>query len=216
MLKNRRVIIGVALALLTAMAGGLYLYLTQSPLYSLWQAKLAFQQHNLIKFEKYVDVESLTERMIDQMTAANAKAVQKSGGLWEQLIQKTGQELVPMVKPRLVKRLQGQVAVYVETGKYEVAKNDSDQDFFTLQHLYQMGGGDNVVFRGIAYVKPAGKIAVVGLALQHKVYQVPMLMELMLRKRGGYWQVVEFNNLPDYLKKLAELEASDKKSGAKK
>jgi hypothetical protein len=112
-----------------------------------------------------------------------------------------------MVKPQLVKRLKEQLEAYVVKGKFEVVQNDSGQEFVTLQHLYQIAGGDNVELRGIKFVKTEYETAIVGLTLQHKVYRVPMLLELKMREREGYWQVAEFNNLPDYMKNLDELEA---------
>jgi hypothetical protein len=207
MLIKRGVILGAAAILLAATGGGLYWYGTKSPLYSLWQAQRAFRHHHLTAFQKYVDSETLTGRMIDQMTAANAEAAEKTGNLWDQLVQKLAQGLAPALKPQLVKRLKEQLEAYVVTGKFEVNQSDSDKEFFTLEHLYQMGGGERVELRGIAFVKTEQQTAVVGLALRHKVHQTPLLLELKLEERGGYWQVVGFNNLPEYLEKLTAVEA---------
>jgi hypothetical protein len=205
MLTRRNLIIGSVLTALTALGAGLFWYGLMTPLYSLWQAKQAFARHDLSAFERYVDVETITGRMLDQMSAANSEAARRSGDLWRQFIQASAQAAVPALKPGLVKRLKGEVAAYVRTGRFETGPDDAGEAFFTLPHLYQMGGGDDVAFRGIAYVKRSGKTSVVGLTLWHKVHHSPLVLELVLVERGRHWQVVAFNDLPKYLRSLADL-----------
>jgi hypothetical protein len=58
----------------------------------------------------------------------------------------------------------------------------------------------------IAYVKKEGKMAIVGFQTQPEGYAEPVVLDLKLRERDGYWQLMELSNYTAYQKKIDELE----------
>ena len=68
LLKNKKrhlcCVIGLIIVLLVGILG--YKYWTGTPLYSLKMVAKAVEKHDLINFKKYVDVDSVVSRMIDQ------------------------------------------------------------------------------------------------------------------------------------------------------
>ena len=76
----KKLVVGLIVAFLIILsAGGVYYWqYTKSPRYSLLQAKNAFEQHDLNNFEKYVDVEGITNSLIDQLLEISTEKEQLS------------------------------------------------------------------------------------------------------------------------------------------
>jgi hypothetical protein len=189
-------------------AGGVYYWqYTKSPKYSLLRAKNAFEQHDLVSFEKYVDVEGITNSLIDQMLEI-ATEQEKPKDEWEQLGEFVGKGLVALLKPQLSKLAKQQIAKLVETGKLEEEQEsaESNKHDFSLSDIWNKTGGEKAGFQGIEYIKKEGKIAYIGLKFFQKKYNTDLILDLKMRDKGGYWQVAEFSNFADYMKKIDELE----------
>jgi len=205
----KKLVVGLVVAFFIILfAGGVYYWqFTKSPKYSLLQAKKAFEQHDLVSFEKYVDVEGITNSLIDQMLEI-ATEQEKPKGEWEQWGESIGKGLVTLLKPQLSKLAKQQIAKLVETGKLEEEqqKTKSEEPDFSLSDIWNKAGGKKAGFQGIEYIKKEGKIAYVGLKFFYKEYNTKLILDLKMRDKGGYWQVAELSNFADYMKKLDELE----------
>ena len=198
-----------AIVLIVAIFTGgiIYWQYTRTPKYSLWQAKKSIEQRDLASFEKYVDVEGITNSLIDQILEISTEET-KPQDEWEQLGEAIGKGLITILKPQLTKIVKQQLVDYVETGKFEEEKKgrESEEPQISLSELWNKAGGRKSVFRGISYVKKEGEIAYVGLAFFQEKYDTSLIMDLKMRNRGGYWQVAELSNFSEFIRKLDDLE----------
>lgn len=200
------VIISVSVIVVIAIAI-YYWQWTCSPKYSLLQAKKAIENHDVVSFEKYVDVQSLTERLIDQFLDMTTAQQEQPVNEWEQMGQNIAKGFINLLKPQLAKLAKEQVAYYVEKGSFEDAKDKAEGPQFSLKEIWNKSGREKSKFRGFEYVKKDGKIAVVGLGFFHEEYNTKLVLDIKMREKGGYWQVAELSNFSDYMKKLDELES---------
>jgi len=210
----KKLVVGLVIAFFIILfAGGVYYWqFTKSPKYSLLQAKKAFEQHDLVSFEKYVDVEGIANSLIDQMLEI-ATEQEKPKDEWEQLGESIVKGLVTLLKPQLSKLAKQQITKLVETGKLEEEhqKTKSEEPNFSLSDIWNKAGGkkagfQGIKYQGIEYIKKEGKVAYVGLKFFYKEYNTELILDLKMRDKGGYWQVAELSNFADYMKKLDELE----------
>jgi len=205
----KKIVIGLVIvcSLILGAVGLYYWQYTKSPKYSLWQAKKAFKQHDLVSFEKYVDVEGITNSLIDQILKTVTEQ-EKPKNEWEQLGESIGKGLVVLLKPQLSKLAKQQIAKLVETGRLEDEhqKKNSNKSDFSLSDIWNEAGGKKAAFQGIEYIKKEGKIAYVGLKFYQKEYNTDLILELKMRDKGGYWQIAELSNFANYMKKIDELE----------
>lgn len=199
------IIIVTAITIIILGVGGYYYWKhTTSPKYSLWQAKKAFEQHDLISFEKYVDIEGISNNLIDQMMIMEQE---KPKDEWEALGESIGKGLVELLKPQLGKLTKYQVAKIVETGRFEEEKNKkAEESELSFLGIWNKTGGEETGFQGIKYVKKEGKLAYIGLNIFLEKYNANLILDLKMRDKEGYWQVAGLSNFADYMKKIGELE----------
>lgn len=201
----RAKIILPVLALLVAGSAVGYWHWTQTPTYSLRQIQKAFETHDVDKFEKYVDIESVSSRLIDDvMRHASKESESKSGA--EGLGAAFAAGLVQLMKPRLVEIIQEQVARLVEEGNIEMPGDEAGEA--TLQGISEKIGAGGQSFTGIRYTKQQGKVALIGIGFRNAQLDADLVLELKMRDRGSYWQLVEFSNLAELMEETKALEAA--------
>jgi hypothetical protein len=198
------------LALLLAVAvllGGLgiaYRHWSSSPSYSLRQIQQALETHDVVKFEKYVDVETVSSRLIDDvMTQVETRDESPATGL------ATG--LVQLMKPRLVDAIQEQVTRLIETGNFAGSSDTAasgDLGNVSLEQMSDQIGAREDSYNGVAYTRSQGKIALLGLEFHNSALDTTMVLELKMRAHDGYWQLVELVNLIELIEKAQALEAA--------
>lgn len=206
-MKKLLIVAVIIFAVILAVGSFYYWQYTKSPKYSLWQAKKAFEQHDLVSFEEYVDVEGITNSLIDQMLKSAAEQ-EKPKDKWEQFGESIGKGLVTLLKPQLSKIAKQQVATLVETGRIEEkqVKTESNEPDFSLSDIWNKAGKEKAGFKGIEYIKKEGKLAYVGLKFYHEEYNTNLILDLKMRDKGGYWQVAELSNFAEYMNKIDDLE----------
>lgn len=199
----------VLAAVLLAGAAFAYWHWTRTPTYSLRQIQKAVEAHDVAKFEKHVDVEGVSSRLIDDMMSQALKETQSQSGA-EALGTALGAGLVQLMKPRLVEAVREQAVRLVERGSFgssTPAISESDSEEISLRSMSEQIGADESSFKGIEYIKKQGKIALVGLGFRNSELDADLVFELKLRDMGGYWQLTEFANLIELLQKIRSLEA---------
>jgi hypothetical protein len=192
------------------LAGGAFAYWhwTRTPTYSLRQIQKAVETHDVPKFEKHVDVESLSSRLIDDMMSEALKETQSGS---EELGTALAAGLVQLMKPRLVEAVREQVVRLVERGNFgssTPATSESDSEKVSLQTISEQIGADQDSFKGITHIKKQGKIALVALGFRNAKLDADLILELKLRDMGGYWQLAEFANVVQLLQEIKSLEAA--------
>ena len=217
----RKIALGTASVLaLLAVCG--YWYWTRTPVYSLHQAWNAVQQHDVTTFQKYVDVEGVCGRLIDEAFDATQDLTSQSKSPYESLGTYLAKGLVTLAKPTLVRAMKDEVLRFVEEGEFEEARASPSADLggtvmgsgepalanegLSLRALYEKGGAKGTRFVGIDGVKKEGKIAFVGLKFWDSRFATDYVVQIKMRDMGGYWQVAEVPNVAQLLRKISELE----------
>ena len=190
---------------LVIIGGIFYWQWIRSPKYSLWQAKKAIEQHDLISFEKYVDIEGLTGRLIDQLLEFSSSQREEPTNEWTQVGRNLAKGIIGLLKPQLAKMAKEQIAYYVEKGDFGYKKKEEAPEF-SIKEIYNKVGAEKSKFQGIEYVKKEGKISLVGLKFYQEQYNSTLILDIKMRDRGGYWQIAELSNFSDVIRKIEELE----------
>ncbi|MBD2723523.1 MULTISPECIES: hypothetical protein [Hymenobacter] len=194
------------LVLLLALgAGGYYYYrsLKNGPKGALVSAAAAVQAHDMASFEKYVDVNSVTSHLVDD--------VAQQGSALTSLL--PGGSLMMggalrMLKPTLAKAARQEVQRYVETGSLEAAAAAAPK---RLVNISLTGLAGRVVspeseFKGIKYTREEGDNAFVGLEVTQPKYDTTMVVEVKMRRQGDHWQLTQITNSGELLRGVARLE----------
>lgn len=191
--------------LLALGAGGYYYYrsLKQGPNGALMAAAAAVQTHDMAAFEKYVDVNSVTTHLVDDVA-------QQGAGLTSLL---PGGSLLMggalrLLKPTLAKAAHQEVQRYVETGSLEAAAAAAPK---RLVNVSLTGLASKVVspdseFKGVKYSREEGDNAFVGLEVSQPKYDTTMVVEVKLRRQGDHWRMTEITNSGELLRSAALLE----------
>jgi hypothetical protein len=189
------------IVLVIGLLGG-YLYYRSfltGPKYSLLQAKEAAQSHNMAEFEKYVNVESLTGSLVDQITAQRSLISKFIPGLG------FAKGAMDFLKPQLAKAARNEVQNYVETGNMNV-NIAGKKPLISLAAIAGAIISDSSKFKGIDYVKEEGDQALVGLKYTQPRYDTTMVLEIKMLDKGDYWQATELTNVGELMKHVMRME----------
>ena len=189
------------LLLVIGLIGG-YLYyrsFLSGPKYSLLQAREAAKNHNLAEFEKYVNVESLTGSLVDQVTQQRSLVSRFVPGL------NLGKSAIQLMKPQLVKAARNEVQYYIETGNINM-NAAGKKPLISLGALAGLVISDSSEFKGIDYIKETGDQALVGLKFTQPRYDTTMVLEIKMLDKGDYWQATELTNVGEIINHVARLE----------
>jgi hypothetical protein len=194
------------LLLLVAVAGGYYYYnsLKTGPDYALLQAAAATQTHDLAKFERYVDVGSVTSHLVDDVASQSSilTALVPGGGL----ALRGG---LGLMKPLLAKAARSEVQRYVETGSLEEAQATAPKRLVSISFMGLAGRvvGPDSKFKCIKYTTDKGNEALVGLEFSQPRYDTTMVVEVQLLKQpDGHWQAKQITNAGELAQGVARLE----------
>jgi hypothetical protein len=144
-----------------------------SPQYSLYQVYSTVSNHDYEKFKKYVDVEDITNNVVDKAFASvteNTNNSTSNDDPFYQLGYNLGLGLVASLKPQLKEELVKELKKSVEDGSF---KKDYEPKN-TLDY-----------FRDIRVIKE-GKVASVIIKTQGKED-----LKLKMRDLNGYWQIFD-------------------------
>ena len=191
--------------LLTLGAGGYYYYrsLKQGPSGALVSAAAAVQAHDMATFEKYVDVNSVTSHLVDD--------VAQQGSVLTSLL--PGGSLLMggamrFIKPTLAKAAHQEVQRYVETGSLEAAAAAAPKRLVSLSltGLASKVVSSDTEFKGVKYTREEGDNAFVGLEITQPKYDTTMVVEVKMRRQGDHWQLTQITNSGELLRGVARLE----------
>ena len=194
------------LVLLLALGTGGYFYyqsLKQGPKGALVLAAAAVQAHDMTTFERYVDVNSVTTHLVDDVT--------QQGAVLTDLVPGGGLLMggaMRLLKPTLTKAAHQEVQRFVETGSLESAAAAAPKRLVNVS-LTGLAGkvvGPDSEFKGIKYSREEGDNAYVGLEITQPKYDTTMVVEVKLRRQGDHWQMTQIMNSGELLRDVAQLE----------
>jgi hypothetical protein len=194
------------LIVLLALGAGAYYYyqsLKRGPEGALMAAATAVQTHDMAMFDKYVDVNSVTTHLVDDIA--------QQGSLLTSLV--PGGSLavggaMRLFKPMLAKAAHNEVQRYVETGSLEAAAAAAPK---RMVNISLTGLASKVVspeseFKGVKYSREEGDNALVGLEVSQPKYDTTMVVEVKMRRQGDHWQLTQITNSGELLRGVARLE----------
>ncbi|UOQ66307.1 DUF2939 domain-containing protein [Hymenobacter volaticus] len=193
------------LLLVLAAVGGYFYYqsLKAGPKYALVQVANAARTHDMATFERYVDVNSVTGSLVDQVANQGPElGSMNPGGL-------AFKSALRMLKPQLSQMVRKEVQQLVETGSLQGAADASVSKGIMNISLAGLAGkvaSPDSKFKDVKYVKEEGKQALVSIEFTQPKYDTTMVVELKMLNRGDHWQVTEITNTGDLLKQVARLE----------
>ena len=190
---TRTHIIGITAvgACVVLVAGIVYWQWTKAPSYSLKQVSNAIETHDLMKFQKYVDIESAVARFVDQTMTENLAKQQASGN---SLGADFAQGIIQAMKPQLQSTIEQQIKALVEKGSDSAEEDVADDANINLANFFQRNKETNLEYRGVEGTKKEGKIATVTLAFYQPQTKDEMRLDVKMRQMDGYWQVAELPN----------------------
>jgi hypothetical protein len=203
--------------LLAIVLGLGYWYWTSTPEFAVLQVRDAIRDHDLKKFSHYVDSESVASNLVDDLLTKPMQQSFGSGVVGKVLA--TG--IVGFFKQNLVKSMEQQIDRFVETGdsgaSVSAANGDGgaqiDDGTVSLGKVDSRLGFRKHAYKGIAYDQKNGKIATVGVKFHNELYDKDLILDLKMRDEGGYWEVVELSNFPDFAGKIMEYESARLQNG---
>lgn len=190
------------LPVLLLLLGITYFFLyKQMPEYSLQQVVQATQTHNREKFEKYVDVNALSESLAEQFTAYI-----KAHGMKSPVQPDVAQLLSQKSQPELRQTFRAIVKDYIQYGKYPNGTATVGYPATASPEAMLMRLQDYVVkelqFRGFQTVNKADGFAQVTAHFDQPDNRQHPRLTLKLIDRGNYWQIVGMNNLDAFMREV--------------
>ena len=191
--------------LLALVGGGYYYYrlVKGGPGGSLIAAAAAVQTHDMASFEKYVDVNSVTSHLVDDVTQQSAalSSLMPGGSL-------VMGGAMRLLKPTLAKAAHNEVQRYVETGSLEAAAAAAPKRLvsISLTGLASKVVSPDSKLKGVKYTREEGDNAFMGLEVTQPRYDTTMVVEVKMRRQGDHWQLVQIVNGGELLRGVARLE----------
>lgn len=179
-------------------AGITYYNHTRSPEYSLTQILRAYQDHDITKFEKYVDTKTVVRGLLDKIMDEVSNELNPESKA-EKLGQDLGKGLFTLVRPRLEEVWVQQIQALVESGDIKSSKDDNQ-----LYDIWEKNTPSS--FEGVGRVDRDGKIASVFLDFSHPRFDRPLTLKVRMRDKGSYWQLFDVSGVLDYQRELNSME----------
>lgn len=168
-----------------------------SPQYSLKKLKQAISEQDVNAFEKYVDLDSTIDSLIEKTWQYYTPENQEGETRWDKIRQEVSNSLLSVVKPNLKEHIKKEVLEYIQTGKWD---DDGEADNNTLFSLMMNiikkridpGQWDH---QSINYTEIENDIAFVGLTYYDREKETNFIIEVKMRDMEGYWQIIEITNI---------------------
>lgn len=194
-MKKKIIYIGVPL-LVIGVALVVYYFYTSTPKYSLYKIKAAYDNHDITSFEKYVDIKSVSGSLIDKLMEQTEQEQNSDGSKDNGL----GQGLLRLIKPQMEEVFRSQIVTYVETGSVKEHKEKIGIERFVNKK------DSTATLKGIGKTVIDGKVCTVTLEIDHPRFDTLLTIDLRMRDKGGYWQLIDLSDMITYTSTLETLE----------
>lgn len=199
------------IAVLAILAAGGYWWWTTTPQYSLEQVKVAIKDHDLEKFNKYVDLDSTSSRIVDDLLAKPMREALGPSVLGQVLV--TG--FVGLLRRPLADGIKQEIVNFVDSGSFRGKEATvGGPAGVSLSNFDDHLGFRKHAFRGITSSRIDGDYAQLEVSLHNEQFDQDLPLDVTMHKMSGYWQVVQLSNFQSFCGKLAQLEASQRQAPA--
>lgn len=220
---KRKVWLSVIVLLVMGVGG--YYYFTTSPTYSVLMIRKALKDHDVVLFEKHVDVDKVFGRLVDDVLSDKiSKSAAMQDSSTNNFAAAFSMSLMEKIKPVLVAGLKSSTLRYVETGKLseDEAPNNSQASqsqnnpgkvsLIGLTSKLDLEEGDSFDYT----IEQQGKAATVTVPVRPKGLDTTLQMEFTLINKGGYWQLVQLNNAAELIEAIDQAKVQNKSAQNRK
>ncbi len=190
----------VGIASIVLIAGGVaYWLFYTTPEYSLHQIEESVKNRDITSFEKYVDIEGITMRMladIPEVIGKNTRLGFFSDDVNQMVFSVLQEPIAGMVKEA--------VRSYIERGRL----NSKMTEKRALADFLKQLPVNSFKHPRLKTVNTEGKICKVLVEVVVEAFEGRANIEFLMRDKGSYWQIAEFSNLYAIMEQLAELKRS--------
>jgi hypothetical protein len=185
-------------------------YWTTTPEYSIQQVKTAVKNHDLVTFQKYVDIDAVASGIVDDLLTTPMRSVLGPGIFGQWIVA----GVVGIIKQPLVNGVKEDLQRFVTTGQLIPKDSEAEADSETGGERLSLGALDSRLgfrkhaFRRIEYSHKDGKVCTLGLIFHNQVHNQDLLLEVKMQDYGGYWRVTQLSNFPKFTGDLVKLQAS--------
>lgn len=180
-------------AMLTLLLGSVAWYVNwiHSPEYSLHQAIEAVRKRDVAKFQKYVEMDTVTSSLFDQAVEIYFAKNTDPNTSWANGI---AQGFILMIKPQIIGKFKQSILEGIADGKINGDSISTEGSPFEKLKEMRISTEDSESlpfhFVNIAYSKKEGKKAIVGNRIFLERYNSDdFILDVSMYEMDGYWQV---------------------------
>lgn len=207
--RKRMIYSVVGLILVVIAVTGFYFgYWKKTPEYSMGIILDAVKQHDVVAFQRHVDLDSLLLRAFDDIITTSLTKEEDGD------VKTMAAGFAQTFKQPAINVMKDGIKRYVETGSFELSgQSTSNQssasadksDKISAKEMREKVGLANIDFKGFMYTKKDGKTAIVGVKIWEKQVAQEFVVDVKMRELDdGTWQIAEIVNLSAYITKLNE------------
>ncbi len=208
--KNKKTLLLLPVLLLICAMGYYFLYWCRTPLYAVNEVRDSVKNHDVVRFEKYVDLHSVIDKAFEDIIVAESKI--NNDNLTSNPF---AMGILHMLKPSVVDLLVEEAKAAIADNKEENEQSSKPQrktDPITdamRSNIEKKIYIDKLKVDDIELESTQDNEAVVALTLKHKETDQDFILKLkMLANDEGIWQIKGITNLVDF---IVELDAAQKK-----
>lgn len=197
----KKIGLGAVVAVLCAVAF-YFLYWVKTPAYSANIIRESIEKHDVVAFEKHVDMDSLYSKGYDDAIIAIDRI--EGNGISTNPF---AMGILQMMKPAIINELKAQTLKEIkgENANNGGRKNEATKMAEGLQEKADMKNAD---FKDISVVSKENGEAIVALTLYNKKFDKDFVLKVKMSElEDGTWKLKEITNLVDF---LVEVDAADK------
>ena len=200
-MKKKRLIKNILSISIIVVGVLIYFIYTSSIKHSLKQINLAYENHDITSIEKYIDFNSILDRIFDE----RMNSISDESSIYETnnynsgraLGEKMGKEIANLMKPQLKERWKQEILSLIEVGDFE-NDNDNLQSFINISRV--------LIFNQVKSIKKEGKIALIELEYNLPRYDTIAILNVKMRNKGKYWQLFDIDNFFKNINFINQLE----------
>jgi hypothetical protein len=171
-----------------------------SPQYSLKQIEKAIPEHDIVTFDKYVDLDEVVDSIIKQAWTYYSSS-ESPTSKWIEIRNEIGESIVSVIKPNLKEVIKEEVYNYINSGpeKDLNSQNENGLSSLLVRMIKERIDPEQWEYQTINYVEKRGDIAFLGLTYYDRSKKTNFIIELKMRNMKGYWQLLEITNVAQLL-----------------
>lgn len=190
--------------LILCVVGFYFLYWVRTPVYSIHIIEKSIKRHDVITFEKHVDMDNLYSKAFDDTIIAAGKI--DADSILENPL---AIGFLQILKPTVVSAMKYETIEYVKGEKDDNLQDNQEADA-VLRGMKDKTDVDNTVLKKISVVRKEGNQAIVALKLYNKKLNKNFDLKLKMTKLDdGKWQIKEITNLVEFILAVNKAESEN-------